>query len=78
LHHFNNKSNGIVITWEAAHQFSQLGYDVKVVTYGDERFSTPLPAKFNGLLDRVYEGDEIVIYPDSVVEKLYKKKHVYN
>lgn len=68
LHHFNNKSNGIVITWEAAHQFSQLGYDVKVVTYGDERFSTPLPAKFNGLLDRVYEGDEIVIYPDSVVD----------
>lgn len=68
LHHFNNKSNGIVISWEAAYQFSQLGHDVKVVTYGDSRFSTPLPAKYNGLIGREFQGDEIVIYPDSVLD----------
>ena len=67
LHYFNNKSNGIVVSWEAAHQFSQLGHDVKVVTYGDLNFATPLPTQFNKLLGREFEGDEIAIYPDAVV-----------
>jgi len=66
LPEFSNKSNGIAVVWETAYEFYQLGYEVKIVTFSGYSFETVVPEKFSPLLGKVYEGNEIVVYPDVI------------
>jgi hypothetical protein len=74
--HFTCKSNGISLFWETAFEVAQLGHKVKIITFGSEELSTPLPDKFLPLLGTPFEDNDIVVYPDLIPDNPLNAKQV--